>query len=53
MSYLPIVGHGQTSHMNIVTLSARLQREEEVGHEGGDERQLGSRHNAKLIPLHQ
>lgn len=49
----PIVWDGEPSHRNIVTLSAKLQQQEKVWHEGCGKGELSSWHQTQFIPLHQ
>lgn len=49
----PVVRHSESSHRDVVTFGAKLQKRKEVCQEGGSEGQLSSRHETQFVPLHQ
>lgn len=49
----PVVWHSEPSHGDVITFGAKLQQQEEVGHEGGGEGELSSGHQTQFVPLHQ
>lgn len=49
----PVVWHSEPSYGDVIALGAKLQQQEEVGHEWGGEGELSSGHQTQFVPLHQ